>query len=278
MDTFEGKVCVITGAASGIGRGLAVALAAHNAKLVLTDIRQDDLAETARLVGEAGGTCTTHLVDVADRDAVYALASEVEAREGGADLVINNAGVAQVAPVQELSHDDLSWVMDIDYWGVVYGTQAFLPPMLKRGHGHIANVSSVFGLYGVPGQAAYNSAKFAVRGFTEALRHDMAETGVNVSCIHPGGITTNIVRYMRMPQGPDTEAQHRVAIENFEKFTRTSPDKAAQIILRGIRKRNPRIRIGWDAVYMDLVSRFFPVSCLKLMPFTGNLAGPAEEE
>ena len=173
-----------------------------------------------------------------------------------------------VAHVDELGIDDFNWLMDIDFWGVVYGTQAFLPQMrAKSTCARIANVSSVFGLFSVPEQAAYNAAKFAVLGFTDAVRHDLANTNIKVTTIHPGGINTNIVRHARVGQAPDAETRRQEAIVKFEKFTMTQPDKAARIILKGMARGKPRILVGPDAVYLDIIRRLFPSSYLKYMPF-----------
>ena len=266
MKFYNKKVCVVTGAASGIGRASALALASYGAKTVITDIRKDMLDETSELIKKAGGTADAHILDMADRDGVYDLATHVEKTHGGADFVLNNAGVAMAAPVDELGIDDFNWLMDIDFWGVVYGTQAFLPQMQAKNSGHIANISSVFGLFSVPGQAAYNAAKFAVLGFTDAVRHDLANTNIKVTTIHPGGINTNIVRHARMGQGPDAEAEHEEAIVRFEKFTMTQPDKAARIILKGVAKGKTRILVGPDAVYMDIIRRLFPSNYLRFIP------------
>ncbi|MGI9439553.1 MAG: SDR family NAD(P)-dependent oxidoreductase, partial [Parvibaculales bacterium] len=196
MKNFQDKICVVTGAASGIGAACARELARRGAYVVATDIRADMLDETLTSIKENGGRGESHIVDVADRDAMFALAERVINTQGRVDLVLNNAGVAHGAEVAELTLDNFNWVMDIDFWGVVHGTQAFLPHMIAANSGHIANVSSVFGLFCVPTQAAYNAAKFAVLGFTDALRHEMKQgnTNIGVSCIHPGGIRTNIVR------------------------------------------------------------------------------------
>ena len=266
MKYYNQKVCVVTGAASGIGRASALALASYGAKTVITDIRKDILDETTELIKKAGGTADAHILDMADRDGVYDLSAHVEKTHGGADFVLNNAGVAMAAPVDELGIDDFNWLMDIDFWGVVYGTQAFLPQMQAKNNGRIANISSVFGLFSVPGQAAYNAAKFAVLGFTDAVRHDLADTNIKVTTIHPGGINTNIVRHARMGQGPDAEAEHEEAIARFEKFTMTQPDKAARIILKGVAKGKPRILVGPDAIYMDIIRRLFPSNYLRFIP------------
>lgn len=257
MSPFNGKVAVITGAASGIGRALAVAFAQEGASVALSDVDMNGLAETLRMVEAAGGSGRTYQVDVGDRDAVFAFADEVKSAQGGADIVINNAGVAQVATVDELTMEDLEWVMKIDYWGMVYGTKAFLPQIEAKGGGYLANVSSIFGIISVPGQSAYNSAKFAIRGFTEALRHEMKGTSTHIACIHPGGVKTSIVKNARFLQS-STAQDRSDASTSFDKLARTTPEKAAQTILKGLRKRKGRILIGNDARMMDIIQRLFP--------------------
>jgi short-subunit dehydrogenase len=238
---------------------------------VMTDIRSDMLETVHKKIVEAGGRGETHIVDVSDRDAMFALADKVDKAHGGADLILNNAGVAHSATVAEMTMDNFNWIMDIDFWGVVYGTQAFLPHFLKRGSGHVANVSSIFGLIGVPTQSAYNAAKYGVLGFSEALRHEMVEHNVGVTVIHPGGINTNIVRHARMSQGPNAEAEHEQAIIKFQELTMTQPDKAAQIILKAIRKNKARVLVGPDAVFVDFIRRLAPVKYLSLLPFLKNV-------
>lgn len=271
MKDFKNKICVVTGAGSGIGAACAQALAAEGAYVVMTDIRSDMLETVHKKIVEAGGRGETHIVDVSDRDAMFALADKVDKAHGGADLILNNAGVAHSATVAEMTMDNFSWIMDIDFWGVVYGTQAFLPHFLKRGSGHVANVSSIFGLIGVPTQSAYNAAKYGVLGFSEALRHEMVEHNVGVTVIHPGGINTNIVRHARMSQGPNAEAEHEQAIIKFQELTMTQPDKAAQIILKAIRKNKARVLVGPDAVFVDFIRRLAPVKYLSLLPFLKNV-------
>lgn len=275
MTEISGKLAIVTGAASGIGRGTAIALAKRGARLAITDLDRAGLAETASRIEALGGKSTTYLVDVADRDAVYAFAQDIEASHGGADIVVNNAGVAQIARVDELAYDDFEWVMNIDFWGMVYGTKAFLPQLQAKGGGHIVNVSSVFGLISVPTQAAYNSAKFAIRGFTEALRHEMKGTEINVSCVHPGGIKTNIVRNARFLQSTQATAREEAA-SGFDRLARTTPERAGEIIANGIAKNKARILIGTDAKIIDWMQRLMPVSYGRIMfrgegsPLTGG--------
>lgn len=267
MRQFKDKVCVITGAGSGIGAACARAMAKEGAIIIGADLRMEMLQSVADDVNEAGGRMEAHQLDVADRDAVFALAAKVEKTHGAADLVLNNAGVAHGAPVAEMTMDNFQWVMDIDFWGVVHGTQAFLPAMIARGSGHIANVSSIFGLIGVPTQSAYNAAKFGVLGFGEALRHEVKEQGIGVSTIHPGGINTNIVRHARFQQGPEMENEREEAIQRFAQFTMTQPEGAAKTIIKGIKRNKARILIGPDAHLVDWVRRIFPTHYLTIMPF-----------
>lgn len=262
MKSFHAKVAAITGAGSGIGRALALALAKEGAELALSDINAASLQETAALVQSAGASPTLTVVDVADRDAIYAWAEATAAHFGKVNLIFNNAGVAQSAPVDSLTDEDFKWVMDINFWGVVHGTQAFLPYLQAAGEGHIINLSSLFGLVAVPGLASYNSSKFAVRGFTETLRQelDMAKNGVSVSCVHPGGIKTNIARDARMREemtqivGDDLERGR----ENFERFFTTTAEEAARVILRGVKRDKRRILVGSDARVIDGGQRLMP--------------------
>jgi NADP-dependent 3-hydroxy acid dehydrogenase YdfG len=196
MSSFEGKVAVITGAGSGIGRALAVDLAVRGAKLALSDIDADGLAETVRAVEVFGKEVKADRLNVAEREEVLAYADDVVAHFGTVHQVYNNAGIAHNGNVEESDFKDIERIMDVDFWGVVNGTKAFLPHVIASGDGHIVNISSLFGLIAVPGQSAYNAAKFAVRGFTEALRQEMLVAGhrVKVTCVHPGGIKTAVAR------------------------------------------------------------------------------------
>ncbi|WP_409489267.1 SDR family NAD(P)-dependent oxidoreductase [Amycolatopsis sp. cmx-11-12] len=253
MKSFTDKVAVITGAGSGIGRALAIELAGRGARLALSDVDAVRAAETVALCEKTGATAKAYELDVADRDAVLAHAEEVAVDFGGANVVVNNAGVALGATVEEMTWDDYDWLMGINLGGVVNGTKAFLPQLIASGDGHIVNLSSVFGFIGVPTQSAYNAAKFAVRGFTEALRQEMliARHPVAVSCVHPGGIKTNIARDARGGVERDIDK----AAEGFEKIARTTPEKAARTIVRGIERRTPRILIGGDAYVIDAIPR-----------------------
>lgn len=258
MKTFQGRVAAITGAGSGIGRALAANLARRSASLALSDIDEVGLAETVARCEGLGVKVTSRRLDVADRDAVYAWADEVVADHGQVNLAVNNAGVALAATVEGMSYKDLEWLMGINYWGVVYGTKAFLPHLKASGEGHIVNISSVFGLVSVPSQSAYNSAKFAVRGFTDALRMELEIEGSNVSCttIHPGGIKTNIAKNARMdPSVSTVTGDAGESRDDFEKTFITTPEKAARQILRAVERNRRRALIGPDAKVIDLISR-----------------------
>ena len=245
------KVAVVTGAGSGIGRELAKALAARGCRLALSDVNGIGLAETVAGLKEAD--VRSYHLDVSDRDAIYAHAEAVAADFGQINLVINNAGVALSASIREMTDEDFKWVMDIDFWGVAHGSRAFLPHLIASGDGHVVNVSSVFGLIGVPKQSAYNAAKFAVRGFTEALRQEMKleEQPVAVSCVHPGGIRTNIANAARMGRSENAAAQRK----GFDKMAMTTPEKAAAIIVKGILKDESRILVGPDAWGIEAINR-----------------------
>jgi NAD(P)-dependent dehydrogenase (short-subunit alcohol dehydrogenase family) len=258
MKQFGGRVAAITGAGSGIGRALAHALSRQGAHVALSDIDDPSLAQTVAQCEGLGVKVTSQHLDVADRAAVYAWSDQVVADHGTVNLVINNAGVALGATVESVSYEDFEWLMNINFWGVVYGSKAFLPHLKQSGEGHIVNLSSVFGLISVPSQSAYNAAKFAVRGFTDSLRMELEIEGANVSVttVHPGGIKTNIARNARMDASvSDVAGDPEKAVRDFERAFITSPEKAAQQILTAIRRDRRRALIGPDAKAIDLVSR-----------------------
>lgn len=260
MKDFTGKVAAITGAGSGIGRALANDLARRGCHLALSDIDEVGLAETVTQCEGRGVKVTSRRLDVADRDAVEAWATEVVAEHGTVNLVFNNAGVALGASIEGMSYDDFEWLMNINFWGVVHGTKAFLPHLKASGDGHLVNVSSVFGLFSVPSQSAYNAAKFAVRGFTDALRMELEIEGAPVSCttIHPGGIKTNIAKSARMDESAaafgDGGSSDEMAAE-FDKLLMTTPEKAARQILKAVERNRRRALIGPDAKALDLIAR-----------------------
>jgi NAD(P)-dependent dehydrogenase (short-subunit alcohol dehydrogenase family) len=257
MRQLEGRVAAVTGAASGIGRALAVALAREGMSVAICDLNELGLAETAKLASAArsGARITSARVDVADRGAVHAWADRVVAEHGAVHLVANNAGVALGVTIEQMSYDDLEWLFGVNFWGVVHGTKAFLPHLLAAEEGHIVNVSSVFGLIAVAGQGAYNAAKFAVRGYTECLRQELEVAGrrVSATCVHPGGIKTNIARNGRNRQR-DLVSDEQAA-RRFDAVARTSPEWAALRIVRGVQRNARRVLIGADAHAIDLLQR-----------------------
>ena len=257
MKTFRGRVAAVTGAGSGIGRALARELAVRGTHLALSDIDESGLAETVFLCEGLGVKTTSQRVDVADRDAVHAWADQVVADHGRVNLIFNNAGVGLAATIEAMSYEDFEWLMSINFWGVVHGTKAFLPHLKAAGEGHVINVSSVFGLISVPGQAAYNAAKFAVRGFTDALRMELEMNPCGVSCttVHPGGVKTNIARNARVDPSAAAGLSGQAAADEFDKLARTSPESAARQILLGVTRDRRRVLVGPDAPVIDLISR-----------------------
>ncbi len=267
MRDFLAKTIVITGAGSGIGKALALNFASKGAFVALSDINAEAVNQVADEVRAKGGRASSATLDVSDRAAMYAYAEQVRSEFGKVDIVINNAGVTVSERIDELSYDDFEWVMNINFWGVVYGTKAFLPYLKEARESYIVNISSLFGLLAYPTQGAYNASKFAVRGFTEALRYELADTGVTPICVHPGGIDTNIVRNARYHQGDDGSIDHDVAIKEFNRMARTSPDEAANSIVSAILKGNRRLLIGNDAKLFDMLQRFMPGSYDRLVGF-----------
>ena len=255
MKEFRGRVAAITGAGSGIGRALAEALAARQADLALSDVDYRGLAETAARCRRYGVTVTTSHLDVADRNHVFDWAERVVTDHGRANLLVNNAGVALSANIVDMAFEDFEWLMNINFWGVVHGTQAFLPHLEASGEGHIVNLSSVFGLMAIPTQSAYDSAKFAVRGFTDALRMELeiAESRVSATTVHPGGVKTNIVRNARMSEEFAAEAHEFT--DRFERQARSTPADAAAQILQAVERNRRRCLVGPDSKVFDLVSR-----------------------
>jgi short-subunit dehydrogenase len=259
MKDFKNKVAAITGAASGMGRTLALNLAARGCHVAISDVNEAGLAETAQMVAKLGVKVTTTKLDVSNREAVFAWADQVVAEHGKVNLIFNNAGVALAAHVETVKPSDFEWIMGINFWGVVWGTQAFLPHLRKSGDGHIINTSSLFGLLSVPLNGTYNASKFAVRGFTEALRMelDMANCGVSATCVHPGGIRTNIAKTARIDSATANKISNMdAAMAKFDKMLNaTTAESAAQQIIRAVEKNQRRVLVGLDAKFMDKLVR-----------------------
>jgi NAD(P)-dependent dehydrogenase (short-subunit alcohol dehydrogenase family) len=281
MEGFAGKVAVVTGAGSGIGQALAIELARSGAKVAISDVNTEGLAQTEEQLKAIGAPVKSDRLDVTERERFLAYADEVNRHFGKVNQIYNNAGIAYSGDIEISPFKDIERVMDVDYWGVVNGTKAFLPHLIASGDGHVVNVSSVFGLFSVPGQAAYNSAKFAVRGFTEALRQEMAVAGhpVKVTTVHPGGIKTGIARNATAAEGLDRD---ELAKAFDKRLAHTSPQRAARIILGAVHKNKARVLVGADAKVLDLLvrltgsgyQRVFPAVMGRLIPRDALQPGP----
>ncbi|WP_280255486.1 SDR family NAD(P)-dependent oxidoreductase [Nocardia wallacei] len=254
MREFSDRVVSVTGAGSGIGRAVAIRLAGEGARVAIADIDGERARETASICRSLGTECQHYELDVADRGAFQDYRSRVLSDFGSVSMVMNNAGVALGADVLDMEWKDFEWLMAINFWGVVNGTKLFLPDLIDSGDGHIVNVSSVFGLMAIPSQSAYNSSKFAVRGFTEAVRQEMRirRLPIGVTCVHPGGVRTNIVRGAR---GVDALGDQEKIVAGFDRIALTTPERAAESILKGVRRNKPRVLVGPDALGFDFITR-----------------------
>jgi NADP-dependent 3-hydroxy acid dehydrogenase YdfG len=254
MEGFAGKVAAVTGAGSGIGQALALELARSGASVAISDVNTEGLAQTEEQLKAIGAPVRSDRLDVTEREAFQIYADQINEHFGRVNQIYNNAGIAFFGDIEVTQFKEMERVMDVDFWGVVNGTKAFLPHLIASGDGHVINVSSLFGLMSMPGQGSYNAAKFAVRGFTEALSQEMAlnRHPVKVTSVHPGGIKTSIARTATAAEGVDPEK----TVKLFEKrLANTTPQRAAEIILDGVRKNKPRVLVGQDAVVLDLLVR-----------------------
>jgi NAD(P)-dependent dehydrogenase (short-subunit alcohol dehydrogenase family) len=255
MKSLKDKVVVITGAGSGIGRALALETARRGGIVAISDVNEAGLNETVALVKEIGGEVKADKLDVADRAAFLAYADGVVEHFGRVNVIINNAGVTMTGDFEDMTLEEFDWIMGINVNGVVTGTKAFLPHLIASGDGHVVNISSLFGLVSMPGQSAYNASKYAVRGFTEALREEMLinKHKVGVTCVHPGGIKTGISK-----NGRKTAGQNAAALDKLfeEKLARMSPDKAARVILGAVQRNQARILVGIDAHLLHNFGKF----------------------
>ena len=272
MGYFSQQVAAITGAGSGMGRALAQTLAKQGCHVAIADIDEANLNATASsILAQVGDNkpvkVTTHRVDVADRHAMVAFAADVVQAHGKVNMIFNNAGVTVIDSVEHMSEENFQWLMGINFWGVVNGSRAFLPHLSATEPGHIVNTSSIFGTIAVPGQSAYNASKFAVRGFTYALRMELAQTHpwLGVSCVQPGGVKTNIVkdsRYLPSDNSAPTKAEISA---KFEQLAGLSPNQAADQILRGVKKNKAQILVGKDAWLISLLERIAPIGYMRLV-------------
>jgi len=261
MTAIRRAAVAVTGASGGIGRALALELAARGADLALADRDEAGLKAVAAEIGTRQKV-TTHHVDIGEPAQIAAFAQAAVAGHPSLNIVINNAGVALLGQFSEIDQSQMDWLMNINFWGVVHSTRAFLPHLATRPEAHIVNLSSIFGIIGPPGQTAYTASKFAVRGFSESLRHElqMAGSPVRLSVVHPGGVATNIARNSRTGSGVSDNARRSQVIERFDRVAKTTPQAAAKRIIEGIEKNQPRILIGSDARMMDLLQRFRPAT------------------
>lgn len=265
MTLKKDSIAVITGAASGIGRALAIRLAKEGvAGMAICDVDESGLAETAELAASHGVSVSTHGIDVSDLDQMKRFADEVIEKHGRVTHLINNAGVGLLGTFEHISIDDMRWLMGINFWGVVHGCKVFLPTLLAQPESHIINVSSVFGFIAPEEQSAYCASKFAVRGFTESLRHEYAGTNLHVSSVHPGGVLTNIARNSKLGENTPSEWKQQGA-NFFDRVARSTPEQAAETIVAGIKKKSPRILIGKDARAISTFSRLFPKNYLRVI-------------
>jgi len=261
---LAGRTAVVTGAASGIGRAIAVSLARRACNLALADIDEAGMAGTAELIEGNGIRVSRHHLDVADRVAVAQFPYVVAAEHAGVDVIVNNAGVAVGGTFEQVSDEDFEWLFEINFWGVVRMTRAFLPLLRASEDARIVNISSVYGLIAPPEQAAYSASKFAVRGFSEALRHELEGSNIGVSVVHPGGVATSIAEKARVPAGTSEEEIARRHAK-YRKLLRLPPEVAGETIVRGIERREPRILIGSDAKAISLIARLWPVRYWKVL-------------
>jgi len=263
MTAIRGSAAAITGAASGIGRALALELAARGCDLALADRDEAGLQTVAAEIAKAHSCkVTIHRIDVGELSEIEAFAQAATANHPGLNILINNAGVAVLGQFNEIDQAQFEWLMNINFWGVVHGTRAFLPHLARQPEAHIVNLSSVFGIIAPPGQTAYSASKFAVRGFSESLRHELqiAASPVRLSVVHPGGIATNIARNSRTGAGISDNKVRSDAIERFENAAQTLPEAAARRIIRGIENNELRILIGLDARIIDVLQRLRPAN------------------
>jgi short-subunit dehydrogenase len=265
---FSGCAAAITGAASGIGRALAFELAARGCDVALADLDEPGLQAAAKeITATHARRVTVHRVDVADPKQIQDFASSAIAEFPALNILINNAGVALLGQFDEFDLSQMAWLMDINFWGVVRGTRAFMPHLQSRPQAHIVNISSIFGIIAPSGQSAYSASKFAVRGFSESLRHELAtnKSSVRLSVVHPGGVKTNIARRALAGAHLRESVNPKELGDRFEQLARTSPEAAAQRIVRGIERNDPRILIGWDARLLDLFQRLRPATYWALL-------------
>ena len=261
---LEDKTAVVTGAAGGIGRAIVMSLAKRGCHLALADVNEPGLAETAKLIASNRVRVSRHRLDVADRSEVAAFPAVVAAEHPGVDILVNNAGVAVGGTFDQVSEEDFEWLFDINFWGVVRMTRAFMTLLKSSTDARIVNISSIFGIIAPAGQTAYCASKFAVRGFSQALRHELDGTRIGVTVVHPGGVATSIADRARVPAGTSAEDSARRR-QWANKHLKMPPEQAGEIIVEAVEQRRPRVLVGADAKRVSIIERFAPVSYWKIL-------------
>ncbi len=254
MKKMYGRVAVVTGSSSGIGRACAVELARRGCHVALVDVNEEGMAQTARLLETYRHNVSQHVVDVADKERMAALPQEVLDAHGAVHILINNAGVSHASTFEDATLEDFEWIVGINFWGVVYGCKFFLPHLKAQDEAHITNISSIFGIIGLPTQSSYAATKFAVRGMTESLRYELAETNIGLTCVHPGAINTNIVAAARFHLGKEVQERSQ------RMFAKRGmpPEVAGRLIVQAIEDNNPRLIITRAAYLIDALKRVYP--------------------
>ncbi len=255
---LKDKTAVVTGAAGGIGRATAISLAKRGCHVAIADINAEGLNETARLLAAYPVIVSSHILDVSDAEAIKAFPAKVLAEHSGVDILVNNAGVTTGGTFEQVSEEDFEWVLNINFWGVVRMTRAFLPILKNSADAQLVNISSIFGIIAPPGQTPYVASKFAVRGFSQSLRHELMDTNVGVTVVHPGGIATSIADNARLPAGASEEVIAEGRAES-KKVLTLSPEIAGETLVNAIIKRKPRLLIGKDAKFVSVLERLKPV-------------------
>ncbi len=264
MKDLRNKVAAVTGAASGIGRCLALNLAAEGCNLALSDINEDELKKTQQMLKDKDIKVGTTKLDVASREQVHEWADSVVEEFGQVDIIINNAGVVVSDMLEDISYENFEWAFNIDFWGVVYGTKAFLPHLRQRPEGNIVNISSINGIIPFPYNGPYNCAKFAVKAFNETLVQEIGKSNIHITSVHPGGIKTNIANNMRFVKHYNEDTEKEEMADMVDKTFKTSPEKCAEKIVGAIKNNKKRLLVGIDAKFMDLAARLLPVTTYKL--------------
>lgn len=261
MKTLTNKNVVITGAGGGIGRALALQFADEGCGLAISDINRDALQNTEKLLKNKGVRVFSDILDVSDRKSMEGYPEKVVAALGSVDVVVNNAGVAVVSTVEEHTVEDYEWLMGINFWGVLYGSKFFIPHLRKSEEACIINISSVFGLVSMPNLSSYNAAKFAVRGFSESLAHELHGSNVRVMTVYPGGVKTDFAKKARFSSTPGKKKKNHHEFNNlFEKYSMSTPESTSRAVIRGLKKNKKRVLVGPDAISGDFMARLLPVT------------------